>query len=522
MSHRQKWMGFFICFSLLMYLQAFLVQPIYANVEEVQTDGQNIHKTELSDGKGESVGGGGEDVPWWQKAWNWLEDIGSDGLELLDEFGATIGEQLNEFLDWAGEASDGAMDWFSEVGSDIGDWFLEVGSNIGEWFKEVGSAIGGFFSDALEWVKENKWFQTIVAGALATVAIVVGVFVFVGSWPALAVIAVIGGLALGAGFLYQWLAGDNYNFFGAFFVSLIGGAAGYFGMTTGAFAAAWTWLRHTAAPAAWSWIRNTAVPWIVARGQSVWGWMRNVAFPWLSRKAVAGWRWFKGLPVWGQIRTAYMASGALRTFFTGMGISGVASAIINIASQMLGDEPFSIKSFFIDTTLGALTGGLFAPVLVPGAALGGSLIATISIIGGFENWLGGVIEEGDWFNWQSFVSGSLTSLISLGILSKVFGKIPNPFGEEIGTKATEEPIKNWIEDILTGEENNKKTAPEKKPSEPLQSPSENPSDNSTDTETNEPVEDIQDVEDVKDPILQPQTNVNQGRLGAGVHPQPLQ
>lgn len=517
MSHRQKWMGFFICFSLLMYLQAFLVQPIYANVEEVQTDGQNIHKTELSDGKGESVGGGGEDVPWWQKAWNWLEDIGSDGLELLDEFGATIGEQLNEFLDWAGEASDGAIDWFSEVGSDIGDWFLEVGSNIGEWFKEVGSAIGGFFSDALEWVKENKWFQTIIAGVLATVAIVVGVFVFVGSWPALAVIAVIGGLALGAGFLYQWLAGDNYNFFGAFFVSLIGGAAGYFGMTTGAFAAAWTWLRHTAAPAAWSWIRNTAVPWMVARSQAAWGWMRNVAFPWLSRKVVAGWRWFKRLPVWGQIRAGYAGGGFLGKVAMGATISGFGSAVINIIGQLLGGEAFDFKSLAVDTILGAITGGFFAPVLATGLALSGSLIATISITGGLENWLGGVIENGEWSNWQSFVSGTLTSLISLGALSKLFGHIPNPFAEEVVTKGAEEPIQNWIEDLLGGGEDSKTNPPKEKPiEEPKQSPSTDPIEEPVQPQVNEP------VKEPNTPVDQTERNPIHHRGGGGIKPHPVQ
>ncbi|WP_449621935.1 hypothetical protein [Robertmurraya sp. Marseille-Q9965] len=498
MPQKEKWVGFFICMITVLYLQVFLVQPIYANVEDIQTDGQNIHETDLSDGKGESVGGGGEDVPWWKKAWNKAKDIGNKGIDLIEDIGDSIGDQWNEFLDWSSDAWDSTKDWISDVGGDIGDWFKDVGSSIGE-----------FFSDAWDWIQENEWVQTIVAGILATVVIVVGAFLIVGTWPAWAVIAVVGGLALGAGFLYQWLAGDNYNFFGALGVSFLGGLAGYIGMTTGAFAAGWAWLRHTAGPAAWSWIKGTAVPWVVGRGQAAWGWMRTVALPWIRGKAVAGWRWFKGLPAWGQIKGAYTGAGAWSKFWWGALSSGVASAIVNVTGQMLGDDPFSIKSLIIDTGFGALTGGLLAPVLVPGLVLSGSLIGTISFIGGLENWLGGGLEKGEWLSWQNFVAGGVTSLVSLSILSKIFGKIPNPFGEELATKMTEDPIKNWFEDLLSGNENTKQNIPEKKSSEkPVQTPSE---------ESSKDVIDNQKLKNSKVPTEDIPINRNSG----GINPQPI-
>lgn len=496
-----------------------VVQPIFADVDDVQTDGQSINQTEPTDGKdGESVGGGGEDVPWWEKAWNEIKEIGSDGLELIDEFGDTIGEQWNEFLDWAGDASEDAWEWMKDVGSDIGDWM-----------SDAGEAIGDFFSDAWDWVQENEWFQTIVAGVIATVAIVGGIFLVVGSLPGLLVIGVIGAFALGAGFLYQWIAGDNYNFFGAFFSSLVGGVIGYVGMTTGAFAAGWAWLRHTAAPATWAWIRNTAVPWVVGKGRAAWGWARTVAYPWVRGKVVSGWRWFKGLPAWGQIASAYSLPNLASTLFGGAAVSGAASAIVNVIGQLLGDDPFDIKSLVVDTTLGALTGAAFAPIAAlaaSGVAISGSLIATMSLIGGVENWAGGVWEEGDWTNWQSFVSGGVTSLISLGALSKIFGLIPNPFAGEYLTKQTEEPIKDWIEKILGGGESGNTETPGNKnpeptpetPQEPTNGPSETPTQEPADTQVNEPVDEGQK------PIQQPQTNpnTNHTRVGGGINPHPVQ
>lgn len=517
MRQKQKWMGFVICLALVMYIQAFFVQPIYAGVDEVHTDGQNIHETEPSDGKGDSVGGGGEDLPWWKKAWNAIKDVGSDGLKLIDDIGSSIGEQWNEFLDWAGEAWDGANDWISEVGSDIGDWL-----------SDAGDAIGQFFSDAWDWVKENEWFQTIVAAIVATGVIVGGIFLVVGSLPALLVIGVIGGLALGAGFLYQWLAGDNYNFFGAFGAALGGGLLGYIGMTTGAFAAGLAWLRHTAGPAVWSWIRGTAVPWVVGRGQAAWGWMRTVAFPWIRGKAVAGWRWFKGLPAWGQIRAGYTSSGSflklLQVMGKGAGVSGTASMLVNFVTQLFDDDPFSVKSLVISTVLGSITGGLAAPIIIPGLVMSGSLITTLSIVSGIENWLSGGLEKGEWLSWQNFVSGTLTSFVSIAAISKLTGLIKQPIFSEIGTKGAEEPVKNFIDDILGGNESNKTNTPADKPAESIDKPTQEPNQNTPEEPSDKPIDSQKDntIQEPKSPQEPVQNNVNNQRTGGGLHPQALQ
>lgn len=473
MPQKKKWLGFFICMVVIMYIQAFLVQPIYADVGEVESDGQNIHETEPSDGKGDSDGGGGDDVPWWERAWNWLEDIGSDGLELIEDIGNTISDEWNEFLDWAGEVGSDIGDWFSEVSSDIGDWLSEVGSEIGDWFIEVGSAIGDFFSDAWEWIQENEWFQSIVAGVLAAAVIVVGAFVIVGTWPALAVIAVVGGLAIGGAFLYQWLAGDNYNFFGAFGSGLLGGIFGYVGMTTGAFAAAWTWLRFTVAPAAWSWIRNRAVPWVVGKGRAAWTWMRGTAFPWLRGKVVAGWRWFKGLPVWGQIGSAYSQSGVLVKILKGIGIGSAAGAVSNFALQitklLVSGEEFSLKSLLVDTIAGGITGGLLAPIIVPGMIISGSLVTVLGIYGGLENMVAEGFKTGDFLNWQNFVAGGLTVALSAKFLAPLMNAIfkfePTGVLEDSFTKGTEEQIKDLIKNGLPGSESNGPTNSEPKPTE---------------------------------------------------------
>ncbi|MGG0720445.1 hypothetical protein ABE096_23120 [Robertmurraya massiliosenegalensis] len=39
-----------------------------------------------------------------------------------------------------------------------------------------------------------------------------------------------------------------------------------------------------------------------------------------------------------------------------------------------------------------------------------------------------------------------------GALSKIFEKIPNPFAEEVVTKTVEEPLSDWIDNILGNEE----------------------------------------------------------------------
>lgn len=510
MPQRKKWVGFFVCMIIVLYLQAFLVYPIYANVEDIQTDGQNIHETKISDGKDDSDGGGGENVPWWKKAWNKIKDIGNKGLDIIEDIGDSIGDQWNEFLDWSSDAWDSTKDWISDVGGDIGDWF-----------KEVGSAIGEFFSDAWDWIQKNEWVQTIVAGILATVVIVVGAFLIVGTWPALAVIAVIGGLALGAGFLYQWLAGEDYNFFGALGASLVGGLIGYFGMATGAFAAGWAWLRHTAGPAAWSWIKGTAVPWVVGRGQAAWSWMKTAAYPWIRGKAVSSWRWFKGLPAWGQIKAGFGIPNYWKVVLKGAGMSGLFSGLIDIANQLRGDDPFSVPSLLSSVFFGAITGGFFAPVLATtGLVLSGSLISVMSIASGLENYFSSGFGKGEWGSWQNFVTGTLTSFISIATLSKIFSKIPIPIvGEGLQKVVEEYFIKNPIDDLLpkSGDATTKtidspKDAPKKTEPVPSEGKLEKPADNAKSNSN----------ENTTSPNNQLQSNPLNNRAGGGIKPQPLQ
>ncbi|MEQ2527459.1 hypothetical protein WMO40_12155 [Bacillaceae bacterium CLA-AA-H227] len=515
MPQKEKWVGFFICMITVLYLQAFLVHPIYANVEDIQTDGQNIHETDISDGKGESVGGGGENVPWWKKAWNKVKDIGNKGIDLIEDIGDSIGDQWNEFLDWSSDAWDSTKDWISDVGGDIGDWFKDVGSSIGE-----------FFSDAWDWIQENEWVQTIAAGLLATVIIIGGAFLIVGSLPAIAVIVVVAGLAIGAGFLYQWLAGEDYNFFGALGASLVGGLVGYFGMTTGAFAAGWTWLRHTAGPAAWSWIKGTAVPWVVGRGSAAWSWMKTAAYPWIRGKAVSSWCWFKGLPAWGQIGTAYTRSGVLGRILKGLGIGSAAGAVSNLTLQIIklwaNGEAFSVKSLLVDTVAGGITGALLGPIIVPGLILSGSLVTVLGIYGGFENMIAEGFKTGDFLNWQNFVAGSLTAFLSVKLLSPIIGSIfdrfikePTGILEDSITKGIEEQIKNLINDGLPSNENN---APNKPSEKPTPKPTE-PTD--AQMEKNTPDSDIPSDNPTNNPTDRIEKNPVKNPMGGGVNPQPL-
>jgi hypothetical protein len=138
----------------------------------------------------------------------------------------------------------------------------------------------------------------------------IAVLVFFGviSAETLAVVVVVAATALIEGFVYQWMARDNYSFWGVFGSSALGGILGYVGFTTGAFAAAWGWLRDTALPAAWNWVRNTAWPWIVGRGKAARTWMRTVAWPWLKGKGTAAWNWIITRPIWGQIKGCYIKS----------------------------------------------------------------------------------------------------------------------------------------------------------------------------------------------------------------------
>ena len=250
LQNRRHVFGFILCLLLLMTTLFSFVQPAYADVEEVETEIQQISKTEPGDGSGGQTDGGGGELTWRDKIGNIIADIGDWGKDVITDVGSTLSNEWKNFTEWVDNS---------------------------------------WVGDAWDWVKDNKTIQTIAAAIIATAVIVGGIALLVLTFPAwgsaLAItwgtVAIIGGFALAGGFLYQWIAGDNYSFGGALGSSFIGGIVGYVGAASGALAAGWAWIRSTAVPAALNWTRNTAMPWITGQARNVWSWM--------SRKGTAAW-----------------------------------------------------------------------------------------------------------------------------------------------------------------------------------------------------------------------------------------
>jgi hypothetical protein len=448
------------------------LQSAIADVDDVITDNGGINETDPSDGSDESAGGGGDDVPWWEEAWDKVVDVGVDLKDQLGEIGKDISNEWNDFLDSS-----------EQVFSDVSDWFDTKWNEARDWLDTK-------WNEAGDWLDKNKWAQTLIAAVIATVVIVAVIagLVALGVVGAIsiAVVAVIAVGAIAGGFIYQWIAGDDYSFWGALGSSTVGGILGYLGMASGAFASAWGWLRATAWPAVQGWVRNTAVPWITGKWQAGinWArtvafpfirtkftagvnfvrtkftagmnWMRTVAFPWVRGKVMTGWNGVKGflqnpLVKWGFV------FGSLAGFFS------------SIATTVRTGE-FSVASLLIDTIFGGITGGLTAPFLIGSSISAGTLLG-LSLYGGIENTIGEALKTGfndgwdkvDWFGYESAKNFLLGTVVA-GLASKLSPYLQN-LGHEVvvdtGAKFFEEWIKNsagdQIDKLLDENNSNNKT-----------------------------------------------------------------
>ena len=256
LQNRRIVFGFILCLLLLMTALFSFIQPAYADVEEVETENQQINKTEPGDGSGGQTDGGGGELTWRDKIGNIIADIGDWGKDVITDVGNTLSNEWNNFIE--------RLD-------------------------------NSWVGDAWDWVQDNQTIQTIAAAIIATAVIVGGIALLVVTFPAwgsaLAItwgtVAIIGGFALAGGFLYQWIAGDNYSFGGALGSSFLGGIIGYVGAASGAFAAGWAWLKGTAVPAAISWTRNKAIPWVVGKAKGAW----QTSLNWVKSTGTAAWGW---------------------------------------------------------------------------------------------------------------------------------------------------------------------------------------------------------------------------------------
>lgn len=447
------------------------LQSAIADVDDVITDNGGINETDPSDGSDESDGGGGDDVPWWEEAWDKVVDVGSDWKDQLGEIGKDISNEWNDFLDSS-----------EQVFSDVSDWFDTKWNEAGDWINQK-------WNEAGDWLDKNKWAQTLIAAVIATVVIVAVIagLVALGVVGAIsiAVVAVIAVGAIAGGFIYQWIAGDDYSFWGALGSSTVGGILGYLGMASGAFASAWGWLRATAWPAVQGWVRNTAVPWIVGRWQAGvnWArtvafpfirtkftagvnfvrtkftagvnWMRTRAFPWVKGKVIAGWNWLKQSPIAKKAGIGFLAGGT-------------SSLFGSLISAYISQEPISITNILIDAGIGAISGGLLG-ALMSGASLTWTAVTGLGIYGGIENMLGDLLkgEEG-WLSLETFAMGAGVTVISLKVFGPLWEKVfAAEAPAEIVIKTTEEITKkvpeiyNYVEDVIKSHSNQPIEEPKK-------------------------------------------------------------
>lgn len=440
-----------IGFVVLMISPWLAMDFVHADVEEVETETQQINKTEPTDGKdNQADGGGSDDVPWYERAWNKIKEIGSDGLELIEDIGRSIEEGLNEFGEWAADAWDATTEWAADAWDTAQDWAVS----------------------AWEWIQENEWFQTIVAAVIATAAIVVAAVVIGVSAPIWITIAVVGGLALAGGFLYQWLAGDNYSFWGALGSSLAGGLLGL-ASVSGHLAAAFIWLKQTGGPAALTWLRGTAWPWIAGKGRMAWGWMKGTAWPWVRGKGVAiknwwttkAWPWMSGKArtVGTKIKgffTTYKTK-FINTYtkvnpnwkrniwlgpFLGMG----GGAVSTFVSGAMNGWQFNKWDAIIDIGIGGISGLILGPFVLTGDLLKLSTLLGLTLYGGVESYIADGLKAGEWGTPINFFIGSgmsFFSTISIGVIFDTIFKIPEI--STVFTKATEEFFKIEVKDSLT-------------------------------------------------------------------------
>ena len=198
--------GFIITFTLLITTLFFRSARI-CRCRRSRNGKSTNNKTEPGNGSGGQTDGGGGELTWRDKIGNIIADIGDWGKDVITDVGSTLSNEWNNFTEWVDNS---------------------------------------WVGDAWDWVKDNKTIQTIAAAIIATAVIVGGIALLVLTFPAwgsaLAItwgtVAIIGGFALAGGFLYQWIAGDNYSFEGALGSSFIGGIEGYVGAASGALAEA--------------------------------------------------------------------------------------------------------------------------------------------------------------------------------------------------------------------------------------------------------------------------------------------
>lgn len=418
-----------LAFMALFLIQFAVLAPVSADLTEVETNKQGLNKTEPTDGSGgEPVDGADESLPWWKKALNKLDDIG-DGL--IDGW--------NKFKDWAVDEWNDAWDTAVKFGKDVwGD-------------------IEAFFAAIGDWFSENKWAQTLLGGILAA-AIIIGVIALLVFFGVIAIpIGIVGGLiilagALIGGFLYQWLAGDNYSFWGAFGFSLVGGILGYIGYATGAFAAAIGWLRTVAWPAVMTWWRTAAWPWLRGRPAAIWGWARTVAWPWIRTKTVAAYRWVKMRPLWGQLRGFYSVPNLKALMFKGFHIGFAGGAVGSVISKLINRESFTITDIIIDGFIGGVSGAILGPIVIPTVALSWPVVGVIGLYGGAENFFAEGFKKNDW-SAENFLLGLgisifSTKLIGVFVENMVSRVVNSDHLEEMGTKTLEEGVK-WIYEQTT-------------------------------------------------------------------------
>lgn len=445
-----------LAFMALFLIQFAVLIPASADLTEVETNKQGLSKTEPTDASGgEPVDGEDGSLPWWKKALNELGDIGDS---LVDGW--------NKFKDWAVD------EW-----NDAWDIATDVWGNIEDFFKSIG-----------DWFSENEWAQTLLGGILAA-GIIIGVIALLVFFGVIAIpLGIVAGLiivagALIGGFTYQWLAGDNYSFWGAFSFALVGGVLGYIGYATGAFAAAIGWIRTVAWPAAANWWRTAAWPWLRGRPAAIWGWMKGPAWNWLKGRGVALKGWFTGRAVpWAQglgrtyltnLLNFYRTNGLLKGLFLGPGVGAIGGFASAMVSWRLTGQ-ISPKSFFTDIGLGALSGGLVGPLVAAGR-LGWKTVLGLSIYGGAEGYLADGIKEGAWKNFENFLWSFGMSAFSSTTIKLVVERIKNEVLGEVLGKSAEEYIKTKVKDAVSGGEGGDVTNHEEKKTElkPKEAPESN-------------------------------------------------
>lgn len=80
------------------------IQPAYADVEEVETENQQINKTEPGDGSGGQTDGGGGELTWRDI----IADIGDWGKDVITDVGNNLSNEWNNFIErldnsWVGD-----------------------------------------------------------------------------------------------------------------------------------------------------------------------------------------------------------------------------------------------------------------------------------------------------------------------------------------------------------------------------------------------------------------------------------